>query len=263
MQISFSGGRTSGFMLNNILQANGDLPDRVQVVFQNTGRELPQTLDFVHECSEKWGVHVVWLEYNVTLDNKPTYDVVSYETADLTGKPFDRLIDKYAALPKANGRFCTGELKMDTARRYLREAGWDRWSHSLGLRADEPKRIKPNKRKYITNWHPVFDAGHTNEDVLQFWSRHNFDLELPSVGGRTIGGNCDFCFLKSEASLVHMYRQHPERAQWWIDAEARTGRKFKERASYANLFDFVDRQGDWIFDDDSFLCQANDGECTG
>ena len=41
--ISFSGGRTSGYMLHRILKANGDLPDRVKVLFANTGREMPDT----------------------------------------------------------------------------------------------------------------------------------------------------------------------------------------------------------------------------
>ena len=42
--ISFSGGRTSGFMLWNILQAhNGKLPDDVYVTFANTGKEAPET----------------------------------------------------------------------------------------------------------------------------------------------------------------------------------------------------------------------------
>jgi len=54
VQISFSGGRTSAYMLHQILQANGDLPGRCQVMFANTGREMPETVDFVHECEEKW-----------------------------------------------------------------------------------------------------------------------------------------------------------------------------------------------------------------
>ena len=38
--ISFSGGRTSGFMLHNIIQAyGGKLPDDIHVVFANTGKE--------------------------------------------------------------------------------------------------------------------------------------------------------------------------------------------------------------------------------
>ncbi len=33
--------------------------------------------------------------------------------------------------------------------------------------------------------------------------------------------------------------------------------------TYKELGDFVDKQGDWIFDNEAFLCQADDGECTG
>ena len=65
IQISFSGGRTSGYMLHQILEANGSLPDRVQVLFANTGREMPETLEFVRECQERWGVKITWVEYDV------------------------------------------------------------------------------------------------------------------------------------------------------------------------------------------------------
>ena len=41
VQIAFSGGRTSGYMLHQILEANGGLTDRVEVTFQNTGRGMP------------------------------------------------------------------------------------------------------------------------------------------------------------------------------------------------------------------------------
>ncbi len=49
--ISFSGGRTSAYMLWRILRAHGGaLPDDVVVCFANTGREMSATLDFVREC---------------------------------------------------------------------------------------------------------------------------------------------------------------------------------------------------------------------
>ena len=57
--ISFSGGRTSAFMLWNILQAHGGvLPDDIYVTFANTGKEAPETLDFVHEIEQKWDVKI-------------------------------------------------------------------------------------------------------------------------------------------------------------------------------------------------------------
>jgi 3'-phosphoadenosine 5'-phosphosulfate sulfotransferase (PAPS reductase)/FAD synthetase len=53
--ISFSGGRTSAMMLKLILDAHGGtLPLWVKVVFCNTGKERPETLDFVNECAKRW-----------------------------------------------------------------------------------------------------------------------------------------------------------------------------------------------------------------
>ncbi len=49
--ISFSGGRTSAYMLWQILAAHGgQLPDDVHICFANTGKEREETLRFVHEC---------------------------------------------------------------------------------------------------------------------------------------------------------------------------------------------------------------------
>jgi len=67
--INFSGGRTSALMLWMIIQAHGGtLPDNYIVVFQNTGMERPETLDFVRDVGNNWGVDIVWLEYD--LDKK-------------------------------------------------------------------------------------------------------------------------------------------------------------------------------------------------
>ena len=108
MQISFSGGRTSAYMLHNIIHANGGLRSDVAVTFANTGREMPETLDFVQECAEKWGIEVVWIEYDP--DHK--YEIVTRDTASLDGTPFDQLIKKRNMLPNARMRFCKIHLPM-------------------------------------------------------------------------------------------------------------------------------------------------------
>ena len=57
--ISFSGGRTSAFMLFNIIKSfGGKLPNDIYVVFANTGKEAPETLDFVNEISKKWDIKI-------------------------------------------------------------------------------------------------------------------------------------------------------------------------------------------------------------
>ena len=81
--ISFSGGRTSGFMLSKILKAHrGKLPEDVHAVFANTGKEAPETLDFVKDCSEKFNVKIHWVEHYYGPE-RPIHRTkeVTYETA--------------------------------------------------------------------------------------------------------------------------------------------------------------------------------------
>ena len=76
--ISFSGGRTSGYMLWRILQSNQGLPDDAIVVFANTGKEDEVTLRFIEDCSVNWQVPIVWLEF---IADKPGFQVVNYANA--------------------------------------------------------------------------------------------------------------------------------------------------------------------------------------
>ena len=87
--ISLSGGRTSAYMLHQIVKSNGGIPHRCKVVFANTGREMPQTLDFVQEIGLKWNVEVTWIEYD-RKDNKVCFKVVSHNTASRNGERLKR-----------------------------------------------------------------------------------------------------------------------------------------------------------------------------
>lgn len=278
VQIAFSGGRTSAYMLHQIIKANPGVvgaDPRVQVTFQNTGREMPETLDFVREVGARWGVPVVWLEYRATA---PWFEMVDHNSAARNGEPFDALIDKKQYLPNQNSRFCTIELKVRTAKRYLVSLGWKRWTNCVGFRADEPRRLnKPPPKDRWTVWAPLATAGVGKMDVKAFWDAQPFDLGLPNVQGKSWLGNCDGCFLKSEANVAALSREFPERAAWWEAAEARVaamettkGRR-KENAQFSMRYnrremrEFMERQGD-AYDQlvkVGALCQANDGECTG
>lgn len=271
VQIAFSGGRTSAYMLHQILEANGGLPDRVEVTFQNTGREMPETLDFVAEVGSRFGVNIVWLEYRSA---KPLWEIVSHNSASRNGEPFDQMIDRKQYLPNQQSRFCTIELKVRTAKRYLVSLGWKHWTNCVGIRADEPHRLnKPKPKDRWTVWTPLADAGVGRHHVSAFWASQPFDLRLPNVKGNCWLGNCDGCFLKSEASVAAFTREYPERAAWWEQAEARVGAmegskgrpadnaQFSKRYSWREMREFMARQGDWALSTEGALCQANDGEC--
>lgn len=116
VQISFSGGRTSAYMLHQIAASNGGIPDRCKVVFANTGREMPQTLDFVQEVGDRWSIPIVWVE---SINQNPGFNVVSHNSASRDGEPFEELIRKRKYLPNQQARFCTSDLKIKPSARYL------------------------------------------------------------------------------------------------------------------------------------------------
>ena len=256
--ISFSGGRTSAFMLWRILEAHGGtLPAAVLVLFQNTGREMPATIDFVQECSERWAVPVVWLEY-ARAPSGPTYRVVNHNSASRDGDPFRALINAKSALPNPVQRFCTVEMKIKTAKRYIvAERGWKRWTNIVGLRADERRRVEratDPKRNKKDRWDvrcPLAEAGVTVSAVATFWRTQPFDLRLAGKWE----GNCDGCFLKSRAAITRMMQDHPERIQWWADQEAvprgnGRGATFRaDREDYATMLRVVRDQGALSFDE--------------
>lgn len=273
VQVCFSGGRTSAFLLHSILEANGGLPDRARVVFTNTGAEHPATLDFVAEVAARWSVRVDWVEYRAPEGKRPTFEVVSHNSASRDFLPFREAIRRKRAVPNIAQKFCTIELKIRTAKRFLVAQGWDRWTSALGIRADESDRLagvtsfggRSLRVPYVeraAGWLPLVDAGVTRRDVLSFWCRQPFDLALASGRNQTPLGNCVGCFLKSEATLAALWRDVPDLMEPFRAVEVETGRQFNKAFSHAQLADYVDRQGAWVFNDRSFLCQASHGECA-
>ena len=265
--ISFSGGRTSGFMLHNIIQAHGGkLPKDIYVVFANTGKEAPETLDFVNDIAIKWGIKIHWLELYFG-EERPIYRTkeVTYETASREGEPFEALVEHRKYLPNPVTRFCTTELKIMPMKRFMKKNGYKEWLNVIGLRYDEPRRVASsrNKKEKWTNATPMNDAKHTVKDVSDFWKKQNFDLNLTNAYGKTPAGNCDLCFLKGMDTTLSILRERPEMADWWIKQEqkfgADKGATFrKDRPNYIKLVDISKSQQDLFNDDDQMTCFCHD-----
>lgn len=265
--ISFSGGRTSAFMLWNILRAHaGRLPPDVIVAFANTGKEREETLTFVEECAAHWGVFVHWVEF-IASRGQPheRFEQVNFHTAARNGEPFDRLIELRGRLPNPLQRFCSRELKVEPIKALCQSLGWERWTNVVGLRHDEGMRVL---KKYAENdngghrWKsamPLDKARVSRSDVMDFWRRQNFDLRL-----HPYEGNCDGCFLKSRGKLVATFRARPDLAGWWLAKEA-DGKRFERDRTYAELAREAREQPllihDGLLDDDhdaecGLLCEA-------
>jgi 3'-phosphoadenosine 5'-phosphosulfate sulfotransferase (PAPS reductase)/FAD synthetase len=251
--ISFSGGRTSAYMLWRVLQAhNGKLPEDAIVCFANTGKEEESTLQFVHDCEKAWNVKINWLEYQ---PEKQKFKVVNFNLASRNGEPFEALITKRSYLPNPIARFCTSELKVLTIDRYMQSIGKPDYVTLVGIRADEPRRVakmKTNKDEKLT---PLATVGITEQDVWKFWNSHTFDLSLPKVNGAS---NCDLCFLKGAGILVGLIAQKPERAIWWADMEKKIGGRFsKDKPTYEQMMQYNKDQMP-LFNDESVACFCGD-----
>jgi len=238
--VSFSGGRTSAYMLRQILDAHGGtLPPDVIVLFANTGKERLETLDFVHECETRWSVPIRWVEYASEPDGDGLAHVtrsVTYETASREGEPFAALIRARSFLPNPIMRFCTSELKIRPMGKACRALGWDHWTNLIGLRADEPRRVAKTTAPTRQRWDnecPLARAGVTVADVAAYWTASPFDLQLMSHEG-----NCDLCFLKGRAKIERIMRARPDLATWWAEQEEdKTFRK--DRPTYRRMLENV------------------------
>ena len=190
--VSFSGGRSSGFMLWNIIQAyDGSLPEDIIVVFTNTGLEHYETYEFIHRVEKNW-CPIVWLEFNLenvikevkqnnNIKNvtvkRLSYKIVNYETASRKGQPFTKMIKWKKYLPNPVARLCTENLKIKTMESYIE---WDDYSKAIGLRFDEPRRVARMRNRDDVVM-PMADAEHTQDDVREFWNRNDIDLKLPKI----------------------------------------------------------------------------------
>lgn len=268
--ISFSGGRTSAYMLWRVLESNGGLPVEAKVCFANTGKEMEETLRFVDRCSREWNVPITWVEYEEAEETKDRFRVVTFETASRNGEPFEAIIRKRNYLPNPVSRFCTVEMKVRAIHRYLKSIGWTEWDSMLGIRADEPRRIakigNQDYGKHEEKMAPLAIAGVTKEMVGDFWRLQPFDLELPNVGGVTMHGNCDLCYLKGASQIYSLIAEKPERAVWWARMEALalasapSGARFRmDRPSYADMARYASEQRD-MFDknEEAIACFCGD-----
>lgn len=255
--VSFSGGRTSAYMLYRIVEAHGGtLPEDVVVCFANTGKEREETLRFVYECGLRFGVVIHWLEWR---DGKPPYEEVGFNSASRNGEPFDALILKKQRLPNWKERWCTSFLKLIPMFAFAQDLGWEKGAYSevIGLRDDEGIRIlrglERAERDGRSIAYPLANAHVRKADVEAFWRGMDFDLGLEPWEG-----NCDLCFAMPKAVREARIRRRPHCASWWQKKEEEQDGLFDRRVRVADMVDRVRRHAD-IFEPADF--GEYDAEC--
>lgn len=219
--ISFSGGETSALMSKLILERMSGEYDEIRTVFANTGKENPETLEFVQRCDEAYGLGVVWVEAQVA-DQRgqgTRAKVVDFATASRNGEPFEAVIAKYG-IPNANYPHCTRELKGNPIRAYAKSIGWGRgtFDTAIGIRTDEIDRMVATAREQRLIYPLTSRFPHTKPMVNEFWAHQPFRLPLAGYDG-----NCQTCWKKSRRKLITIMRKAPEKFEWSARIEAQYG----------------------------------------
>lgn len=209
--ISFSGGETSAYMTQWLLNNKANLYDDIKVVFANTGQENEETLEFVQKCDEHFGFGVIWVEAEV--DPRPRkgtkHKIVDFNSACRQGSPFEEVIKKYG-LPNQAWPHCTRELKLQPMTSYLRSCGWKKGSYdtAIGIRVDEIDRVSPKRKEFRFIYPLVSDHPMTKPEINAYWDSMPFRLNLKGYEG-----NCKWCWKKSLRKHLHLIKEHPD----WYD----------------------------------------------
>jgi len=263
--VSFSGGKTSGYMAHLMQEWFGHKCNLL-FVFANTGKELEQTLLFAHKVDKYLGLNLVWVEAQVNEAGVGTgHKVVDYDSASRNGEPFEAMIQKFG-IPNKSYPHCTRELKQAPIHSYAKEYfKGEPYKTAIGIRADEFDRMAlGNGRIY-----PLIKAGITKQVVNEHWDKMPFTLELEPHQG-----NCDACWKKSDKKLVNLALEDATTFTWWAQMEAKYGsfipkgqkrpkdKKitfFREHKSALDIVGLAAKQGikPTLFDDNSNGCEES------
>lgn len=235
--ISFSGGRTSAYMLWWLLNEWEFRNDyEIVVVFANTGIEDTNTLLFVHRCAKFFNIEVIWVEAKHRDENGNPFSekgwavrhqVVDYYSAARCQKkvdgtwnwtPFEELIS-VLGIPSTNAPFCSYQLKRYAIESLLESMGWTDYYKAIGIRYDERlKRISKGWKKNKILYPLIFDNPQNKKSINKWWSEQPFDL-----GTHKDLGNCTNCWKKDMKTLARNARNYPQTFEWWSDMQTKYG----------------------------------------
>lgn len=207
---SFSGGRTSAMMTITIaaMKGAGLITAPVEYIFMDTGAEHPKTYEFLKKVVDFAGIDLTCLRAVFG----PPGQGVRHEALCVDEIGYDltvwkKMLAKHSTPYTPSGGFCTTRMKQEPAIHYLNaKYGKGGYTQALGMRIDEPRRLLRNgkkKRFYMADILPDVEK----IDVLMFWRRMPFDLEIPEWLG-----NCVFCVKKRPNKIALAAMDAPDLA---------------------------------------------------
>ncbi len=201
----------------------------------------------------------------------------------VSGKTFDEVITRNNGgkskiyLPNVTQRFCTTEMKLQPLFGWWKENFDEPVKMRIGFRANEMRRAKKMIEKQNQNGLLTFKSiiGHSKNGRNKWkdveWQKPEFPLIDDSIFKDTIQNywkdkpvrfafmnNCVGCFHRNEILLKLMSEKHPNKFDWFIDAENKNSefgkRTFKNGMSYEKIKNWKTQLN--LFEDDFNDCDS-------
>ena len=191
-----------------------DRVPKMEYFFSDTGKELPETYEFLDRLEVLLGKPIVRL---------------NMDSDDSKNRDFDHWLTLYGGLlPSSQVRWCTVNLKIKPFEEYV---GEDKAYHYIAIRADEDRvGYKPLKTTSLRNIEPKYpfkEDGITKEDVYRILEESG--LGLPDYYKWRTRSGCYFCFFQRKSEWVGLLEQHPdlfELAKGYEKFNEETGERF-------------------------------------
>jgi len=198
--LSVSGGKDSAALA---IYLRGKVPE-MEYVFYDTGKELPETYEYLNKIENYLGKQVVRLNSE--------YD-------------FDHWLEVFGGfLPSARMRWCTKLLKLRPFEYYC---GDDTVYSYIAIRADEDRGGYISTKQNIRAVYPFKEEGICYEDVVQILE--DAGVGLPSYYSWRSRSGCYFCFFQQKIEWIGLLETHPDRfldASKYEKTDPSTGRRF-------------------------------------
>ena len=188
--LCLSGGKDSTALA---LYLRDKIPNMIYV-FSDTGKELPETYDYLHKVEALLGKQIVYLS---------------------SDRDFDHWIAIYGGyLPSPRMRWCTKVLKIRPFEEFVGDTETYLY---IGIRADEDREGYISTKSNITPKYPFKDDGLVLEDIYQILEESG--LGLPDYYKWRTRSGCYFCFFQRKREWVGLLQNHPDLFELSINYE--------------------------------------------
>lgn len=199
--LSLSGGKDSAALA---IYMRDRVPE-MEYIFSDTGKELPETYEYLDRISSYLGKEVTRLNADVG---------------------FDHWYEMYGGMiPSNHRRWCTRDLKLKP---FERHCGNDEVINYVGLRADENRSGYISHKPNIKAVYPFREDGLVLRDIEEILRQSGVGMPPYTKWGRTRSG-CYFCFYQQKIEWVRLRETYPDlydKAKAYEKPYAKTGSFF-------------------------------------